>query len=403
MARQGRRHISGAKVLAGAVGLCAAAGLWAQDDFEAFLRQDQAAQAEFARIDSAAFAGFVEAEEEAFAAFKAEVEAQWGEFRGSTRTDWVEYGDGLESRSQVDFEAGEAEVEVLVEADSPQAAQAQAQEKLQTAVEDLVTDRGKSSDYSVELPDGTTDKPAPLEKEPVLKGQVADEAGQAVTEKTAADFARKAAAPANVKTQAVKGKDGKTRYKATVRFPLVSNHVEKRAQRYAPLVQKYAEQYQLDPALVFAVIHTESSFNPKARSGAPAYGLMQLVPTSGGRDAYRFVYKKDKVLPPSYFYQPERNIELGCAYLHHLQQHVFKTKADDRKGLYCAVSAYNTGAGNVSRVFTGKRRISDALPLIKKYKAEDLYNKLVKELPYEETRHYLRKVIGRIPLYVQGG
>ena len=82
---------------------------------------------------------------------------------------------------------------------------------------------------------------------------------------------------------------------------------------------------------------------------------------------------------------------------------ILKAEADDRKGLYCAVSAYNTGAGNVSRVFTGKRRISAALPLIKKYKADDLYAKLVKELPYEETRHYLRKVIGRMPLYVQGG
>ena len=56
-----------------------------------------------------------------------------------------------------------------------------------------------------------------------------------------------------------------------------------------------------DPPVVFAVIHTESYYNPKARSGAPAYGLMQLVPTSGGRAAYRYVYKKDQVLPPSYF------------------------------------------------------------------------------------------------------
>ena len=391
------------KIIGSVAGLLVAATLWAQDDFEAFLQQDQAAQAEFARADSAAFAAFRQAEEKAFEAFKAEVEAQWGQYSGSTRTDWVEYGEGLDSRSRVDFEAGEAEVEVLVEADSPQEAQAQAQEKLQTAVESLVKDRGKSSDYSVDLPDGSTDKPKPLEKEPVLKGQVADAAGKTVTPANAADFAREAAAAPKVKTQAVQGKDGKKRYKATVRFPLVGDHVEKRARRYVPLVQKYAERYELDPALVFAVIHTESSFNPKARSGAPAYGLMQLVPTSGGRDAYRFVYKKDKVLPPSYFYEPDRNIELGCAYLHHLQQHVFKTKADDRKGLYCAVSAYNTGAGNVSRVFTGKRRISDALPLIKKYKADDLYAKLVKELPYEETRHYLRKVIGRIPLYTQGG
>jgi membrane-bound lytic murein transglycosylase C len=372
--------------------------LWAQDDFEAFQRQDRQEQQQFNQAETAAFEAFRLAEEKAFEEFKAQVERQWGEYTASTRTDWVEYAENLGSRSQVDFDAGSAKVEVLIEAATPAEAQQQAEEKLQVAIETLVKDQGKSSDYSVDLPNGRTDKPAPLAAEPVLKGQVQTTAGQPVTAQNAAVFARQTVRSEAVKTEPVQGKDGKTRIKATVSFPLVGDHMRRRALQYAPIVHKYAKRFDLDPALVFAVIHTESSFNPKARSGAPAYGLMQLVPTSGGRDAYRFVYRQDKVLPASYFYDPERNIELGCGYLHHLQKRVFKVPMTDRKGLYCSVAAYNTGAGNVSRVFTGNTNLSKALPLIWKYEPEALYAKLVADLPYKETRLYLRKVFDRIPL-----
>ena len=54
---------------------------------------------------------------------------------------------------------------------------------------------------------------------------------------------------------------------------------------------------KINPKLVMAVIHTESAFNPKARSTfkrkngrtGHAYGLMQLVPYSGGKEAYNYL------------------------------------------------------------------------------------------------------------------
>jgi len=184
-----------------------------------------------------------------------------------------------------------------------------------------------------------------------------------------------------------------------VTFPLVPDHLRKRAEGYRELVAEYANRFELDPKLVFAVMHTESHFNPKARSHIPAYGLMQLVPTSGGREAYRYVYKKDEVLPAGYFFVPAQNIELGCGYLKYLRRRIFGKLDNDQKALYCMVAAYNTGAGNVSRAFTGKKAIRGAIPEIDKMGADEIYVHLEGNLPYEETRHYLKKVVERMALY----
>ena len=57
---------------------------------------------------------------------------------------------------------------------------------------------------------------------------------------------------------------------------------------------------------------------------------MQLVPSSGARDAYRYVYKKDKVLKKGFLYKPKNNIELGCAYLAKIRYDYFKSVRDVR-------------------------------------------------------------------------
>ncbi|GIS72714.1 MAG: hypothetical protein CM1200mP10_22910 [Candidatus Neomarinimicrobiota bacterium] len=53
-----------------------------------------------------------------------------------------------------------------------------------------------------------------------------------------------------------------------------------------------------------AIAETESAFNPKAKSHVPAYGLMQLVPKTGARDAYQWIYKKDKYVSGDTFTNP---------------------------------------------------------------------------------------------------
>ena len=362
-------------------------------DFERFRQQQQQEFQEYSDRFNEEYDAFVAAERAAFEQFKTAVEQQWGEYTGSTRKDWVEYGPDLNRRSRVDLEQGQAAVEVLVENED------QARSALKKAVVELIEDKGTSADYAVEMPDGTQDEPQPLGASPVLEGQVARRDRTPVTRENTAAFAGEVAVSDSVVITKVTGKDGRQRVKATATWPLVPDHLRKRAERYLPLVRQYAEQFKVEVPLICAVMHTESFFNPKARSPIPALGLMQLVPKSGGRDAYRFVYEKDRLLPPSYLFDPKRNIELGCAYLHLLRHRFFAEVEDDQKAWLCVMAGYNTGAGNVSRALTGALSVDAAVPVIAGMTEDGLYRRLKEALPYVETREYLVKVVERIELY----
>src|SRR5690606_39594272 len=99
-------------------------------------------------------------------------------------------------------------------------------------------------------------------------------------------------------------------------------------------------------------IYTESSFNPLARSHIPAFGLMQIVPTSAGKDISQELYGSPRLLTPDYLYDPEKNIEAGSVYLYLLLNRYFRQVADTESRFYMAVSASNTGPGNVARVMS---------------------------------------------------
>ena len=142
---------------------------------------------------------------------------------------------------------------------------------------------------------------------------------------------------------------------------MVKNFEAKGAERYRASVEKYATQYHVSPSLVLAIIRTESNFNPFAVSGAPAYGLMQLVPTSGGRAALKRVQGVDDSPTAEYLFDPEHNIELGTAYLSVLDGTEFHAVSNTDSRDYCVIAAYNTGPRNVTRVFAADRNeaISD--------------------------------------------
>jgi peptidoglycan lytic transglycosylase len=103
-------------------------------------------------------------------------------------------------------------------------------------------------------------------------------------------------------------------------------------------VRVYASQDHLDAALLAAVIEAESKFNPDARSGAGAIGLMQLTPGTAKGIAQ---YTGGSRFRLSDLTNPDINIRYGAWYLGHL----FAKYRNER----LALAAYNAGQDNVDR------------------------------------------------------
>jgi LysM repeat protein len=243
--------------------------------------------------------------------------------------------------------------------------------------------------------------PKPAALDPLLLGQIRMSDGRMVSREIVLDYARELVQSQDVKVNKIEGADGSERLAVALEFQLIPEHFEVRAKRYRPIVRDNAETFGIYPPLIFAVIHTESAFNPRARSRTPAYGLMQLVPRGGARDAHRMVYGKDRLLTPKYLYNPKNNIELGSAYLHILENRYMKAVHEPASRMYCAIAAYNAGASNVGYALIGRKSIRQATPAINRMKPEDVYDKLTQRLPFKESRSYVKKIRNRIPLYAR--
>lgn len=129
---------------------------------------------------------------------------------------------------------------------------------------------------------------------------------------------------------------------------LSSKDLSKRAQRYAPLIERIAGQHGVASKLVSAVISVESCFDPRAVSSVGARGLMQLMPSTAKQFGVVDLFK------------PEANLQAGVRYLAHLIQHY-------DGNLRLALAAYNAGPGAVSQ-----------------YKGVP---------PYPETRKFVQRVL----------
>ena len=144
---------------------------------------------------------------------------------------------------------------------------------------------------------------------------------------------------------------------------------------YSKEVYQVAKTWDLSPAFIFALIRQESAFNPRARSLADAFGLMQLIPRTAKATAKKFKipYKNYKTL-----YNPESNILLGTAHIKSL------LKQYDNSFIY-SVAAYNAGGKALKRWQT---EFKDLEPL-----------EFIEKIPYQETRTYTRLLIRNYVFY----
>jgi membrane-bound lytic murein transglycosylase C len=309
------------------------------------------------------------------------VRQTWGEkeVKVPEQKKYVKYTQNYMSRTIVDFDNGTIVVETLDDK-APK-------ESLKNAI--VTTILTPDDPRSVDL---FSDKPVTLtsDKPPYLLGLVVDQQGQPIRTPIQAETFAASALETTTKARPV-DQNGTARQALIAEIKMVANFSNKQAEKYRATVTRFAEQFKISPSLIFAVIRTESNFNPFAVSSAPAYGLMQLVPTSGGRDAYRKAKGTDTIPSREYLFDPENNIELGSAYLNVLSYNLLEHIGNEVSREYCVISAYNTGPRNVFKTFASDN--TAAINQINNLEPPAVYDRLRNNLPYQETRDYLVKVV----------
>jgi membrane-bound lytic murein transglycosylase C len=312
---------------------------------------------------------------------RAKAQKRWGQnARVADRTVYVKYTQGYNTRVITDFDHGILTVESRDTKDPKASLHSAIIAALLTgsdpAAVDLFTDKEVVVDTS---------------RRPYLYGLIHDNQGRSITTRKEADDYATFLLANRAKSRTVPESEGGG-IAWFVTLTMVKNFEARGAERYRGSVEKYATQYQVSPSLVLAIMRTESNFNPFAVSGAPAYGLMQLVPTSGGRAAERRISGNDQTPTSDYLLDPEHNIELGVAYLSVLNHDEFSAVTNQSSRDYCVIAAYNTGPHNVTRVFANDR--SEAFSSINAEQPAQLFEHLRTGLPMQETRDYVVKVTG---------
>lgn len=325
-----------------------------------------------------------------YEALGGKVSEQWGkkEVKLPQQKKYVKYTQSYKSRAIVDFDSGKIIVETLDDQDP--------RRSLRNAI--VTTLLTPQDPRAVDL---FSDKEIPLstDREPYLFGLVVDQHGKSIRTLTEAEPFADYLLEHYSATRPIE-QDGTKKTSTFASMKMVANLSQKQAEKYRPVVAQFAQRYTISPSLVFAIIRTESNFNPYAVSSAPAYGLMQLVPTSGGREAYRRAKGQDVAPTRDYLFDPEHNIELGTAYLNVLTFNQLDEVADRVSREYCVIAAYNTGPTNVLRTFSRDR--AAAVQQVNGLQPTSVYDQLRQHLPYQETRLYLEKVTTYRKAFVSG-
>ncbi len=145
---------------------------------------------------------------------------------------------------------------------------------------------------------------------------------------------------------------------------------------YLNYIEKSCSGSSIDPYLILSIIKVESGFKPTAISSKEAKGLMQIRDSTYSEVSDMFTSRYDN----SDIYDPEINIKIGVAYFKKLLNKYYGN-------YYIALLAYNGGMGNVNSWIS-----KGIIP-------KDLDEYIVPDIPFKETKDYLRKVITTYNMY----
>jgi soluble lytic murein transglycosylase len=134
-------------------------------------------------------------------------------------------------------------------------------------------------------------------------------------------------------------------------------------------IRRYATAHDLDPYLVAALIGQESTFDPAIRSAANAWGLMQVIPSTGRRLARALGIRRFRT---AMLTQPDTNIRLGTLY--------FSRLVDQFGAVHLALASYNAGESRVVRWIAERPGLER--------------DEFIDDIPFPETQNYVKRVLG---------
>ncbi|MDR1467534.1 MAG: lytic transglycosylase domain-containing protein [Oscillospiraceae bacterium] len=144
---------------------------------------------------------------------------------------------------------------------------------------------------------------------------------------------------------------------------------------YLEYIQFYAEKYNVDPALICAIIKSESKFQKDAHSKAGAIGLMQLMP--GTFNDLQKDRKDKEIMDEKNLEDPETNIDYGTYFLSQLIQKFGSEEV--------SIIAYNAGANRAEKWMSEENEQQGSIT--------------IEKIPYDETRKYAKQVIRDRKIY----
>ena len=142
--------------------------------------------------------------------------------------------------------------------------------------------------------------------------------------------------------------------------------------KYTNFIVQYSTKYDVDPALVAAVILQESRFDPKAQSGMGAQGLMQFMPGTAATMA-----KETGHWPKYDIFDPETSIEFGAA---HIRDLLVKYNGNVQQALV----GYNAGTGTADSWISA-----------------NIFDKVINSNSGSETVNYVKKVTHYQEVYTE--
>ena len=144
---------------------------------------------------------------------------------------------------------------------------------------------------------------------------------------------------------------------------------------YSDIIEKYSKKYGLDSLFVAAMILEESHYGAEQISWAGAFGLMQIMPSTGRELATQLKIRRFR---KNMLFQPDVNIHMGVSYMKYLMD-LFENN-------YALVTgAYNGGPGRMKR-------------WVKNMDVSDL-DEFIEDIPLSETRRHIKKVINSYQIY----